>query len=144
VSEQGVEQRRAIRRALVSVYDKTGLEELAQGLHDAGVTLVSTGSTAARIAAAGVPVTPGFMNSGPVVHPHLLAFGDVIGVPAPFGLGNVLSVGDLLILAGLLVILHSACGAPREAEPDMATDTRRPRRAHDHLGRTSSHPESSA
>lgn len=49
--------KRPIRRALISVYDKTGLEELARGLHDAGVELVSTGSTAGRIAAAGVPVT---------------------------------------------------------------------------------------
>ncbi|PWI43764.1 bifunctional phosphoribosylaminoimidazolecarboxamide formyltransferase/IMP cyclohydrolase [Streptomyces sp. ICBB 8177] len=49
--------RRPVRRALVSVYDKTGLEELARGLHAAGVELVSTGSTAARIAGAGVPVT---------------------------------------------------------------------------------------
>lgn len=49
--------KREIRRALVSVYDKTGLEELARGLHEAGVQLVSTGSTAGRIAAAGVPVT---------------------------------------------------------------------------------------
>lgn len=49
--------KRPIRRALVSVYDKTGLEELARGLHEAGVTLVSTGSTASKIAAAGVPVT---------------------------------------------------------------------------------------
>ncbi|NKY46334.1 bifunctional phosphoribosylaminoimidazolecarboxamide formyltransferase/IMP cyclohydrolase [Nocardia cerradoensis] len=49
--------RRAIRRALVSVYDKTGLIELATGLNDAGVELVSTGSTAARIADAGIPVT---------------------------------------------------------------------------------------
>ncbi|WP_432141470.1 bifunctional phosphoribosylaminoimidazolecarboxamide formyltransferase/IMP cyclohydrolase [Streptomyces sp. bgisy084] len=49
--------KRPIRRALVSVYDKSGLEELAQGLHAAGVQLVSTGSTAAKIAAAGVPVT---------------------------------------------------------------------------------------
>ncbi|MFN8079609.1 MAG: bifunctional phosphoribosylaminoimidazolecarboxamide formyltransferase/IMP cyclohydrolase [Kineosporiaceae bacterium] len=47
----------AIRRALLSVYDKTGLEDLALALHAAGVALVSTGSTAARIAAAGVPVT---------------------------------------------------------------------------------------
>ncbi|HEV7932920.1 MAG TPA: bifunctional phosphoribosylaminoimidazolecarboxamide formyltransferase/IMP cyclohydrolase [Actinomadura sp.] len=45
-----------VRRALISVYDKTGLEELAKGLHEAGVEIVSTGSTAARIAAAGVPV----------------------------------------------------------------------------------------
>ena len=46
-----------LRRALISVYDKTGLEEFARGLHEAGVALVSTGSTAATIAAAGVPVT---------------------------------------------------------------------------------------
>ncbi|MGN6404635.1 bifunctional phosphoribosylaminoimidazolecarboxamide formyltransferase/IMP cyclohydrolase, partial [Sinomonas sp.] len=45
-----------IRRALISVYDKTGLEDLAKGLHAAGVRIVSTGSTAKKIAAAGVPV----------------------------------------------------------------------------------------
>ncbi|MGW7684225.1 bifunctional phosphoribosylaminoimidazolecarboxamide formyltransferase/IMP cyclohydrolase [Kribbella sp. NPDC054772] len=49
--------RRPIRRALISVYDKTGLEELASALSAAGVQIVSTGSTAARIAAAGVAVT---------------------------------------------------------------------------------------
>ena len=47
----------AIRRALISVYDKTCLEELARGLRGAGVEIVSTGTTAARIAQAGVPVT---------------------------------------------------------------------------------------
>ncbi|GHS85063.1 bifunctional purine biosynthesis protein PurH [Actinomycetota bacterium] len=49
--------RRPVRRALVSVYDKSGLVELATALDAAGVELVSTGSTAATIAAAGVPVT---------------------------------------------------------------------------------------
>ncbi|GAB3047666.1 bifunctional phosphoribosylaminoimidazolecarboxamide formyltransferase/IMP cyclohydrolase [Sediminivirga luteola] len=48
---------RPIRRALVSVYDKTGLEDLARGLHAHGVALVSTGSTASKIEEAGVPVT---------------------------------------------------------------------------------------
>ncbi|MGE0219985.1 bifunctional phosphoribosylaminoimidazolecarboxamide formyltransferase/IMP cyclohydrolase [Mycolicibacterium sp.] len=52
------EFRRPIRRALISVYDKTGLVPLAQGLHAAGVAIVSTGSTAKTIAGAGVPVTP--------------------------------------------------------------------------------------
>ncbi|MGY5318178.1 bifunctional phosphoribosylaminoimidazolecarboxamide formyltransferase/IMP cyclohydrolase [Neomicrococcus lactis] len=52
-----VQDRVPIRRALISVYDKTGLEELAVGLHEAGVSIVSTGSTAQRIAGAGVPVT---------------------------------------------------------------------------------------
>ncbi|WP_072689659.1 bifunctional phosphoribosylaminoimidazolecarboxamide formyltransferase/IMP cyclohydrolase [Rhodococcus marinonascens] len=51
-------ERKAVRRALVSVYDKTGLVELATGLHKAGIELVSTGSTAAKIADAGIPVTP--------------------------------------------------------------------------------------
>lgn len=49
---------RPLKRALVSVYDKTGLEELARDLHAAGVSIVSTGSTAKTIEAAGVPVTP--------------------------------------------------------------------------------------
>jgi phosphoribosylaminoimidazolecarboxamide formyltransferase/IMP cyclohydrolase len=47
----------AIRRALISVYDKTGLADLASALHSAGVQIVSTGNSAAAIAAAGVPVT---------------------------------------------------------------------------------------
>jgi phosphoribosylaminoimidazolecarboxamide formyltransferase/IMP cyclohydrolase len=51
------ENRIPIRRALVSVYDKTGLEELVRGLHDAGVTLVSTGGSARLIEGLGLPVT---------------------------------------------------------------------------------------
>jgi phosphoribosylaminoimidazolecarboxamide formyltransferase/IMP cyclohydrolase len=46
-----------IRRALVSVYDKSGLEDLVRGLHDAGVVLVSTGGSAALIEGLGIPVT---------------------------------------------------------------------------------------
>ncbi|GAA4393919.1 bifunctional phosphoribosylaminoimidazolecarboxamide formyltransferase/IMP cyclohydrolase [Tsukamurella soli] len=45
------------KRALISVYDKSGLVELATGLAQAGVEVVSTGSTAKTIADAGVPVT---------------------------------------------------------------------------------------
>ena len=46
-----------VRRALISVSDKTGLIELASALHDAGVALVSTGLTAKTIADAGIEVT---------------------------------------------------------------------------------------
>lgn len=49
--------KRPIRRALISVYDKTGLIDLAQGLTAAGVEIVSTGSTAKNIAEKGIPVT---------------------------------------------------------------------------------------
>ncbi|MDO5669659.1 MAG: bifunctional phosphoribosylaminoimidazolecarboxamide formyltransferase/IMP cyclohydrolase [Corynebacterium sp.] len=52
------DDRKVIKRALISVYDKTGLEGLAKSLHDAGVEIVSTGSTAAKIADQGIPVTP--------------------------------------------------------------------------------------
>ena len=76
------EGRRRIRRALISVYDKTGLVALAQGLHAAGVDIVSTGSTAKTIADSGIPVTPvedvtGFPEvlDGRVktLHPHVHA-----------------------------------------------------------------------
>ncbi len=74
--------RRPIRRALISVYDKSGLIPLAKGLHEAGVELVSTGSTAKTIADKGIPVTPvesvtGFPEilDGRVktLHPHVHA-----------------------------------------------------------------------
>ncbi|MDY2941788.1 MAG: bifunctional phosphoribosylaminoimidazolecarboxamide formyltransferase/IMP cyclohydrolase [Varibaculum sp.] len=48
----------AVKRALISVYKKDGLVDFARGLSEAGVEIVSTGSTAKTIAAAGVPVTP--------------------------------------------------------------------------------------
>jgi phosphoribosylaminoimidazolecarboxamide formyltransferase/IMP cyclohydrolase len=50
--------RKPIRRALISVYDKSGLIPLAQELHALGVDIVSTGSTAKTIADKGIPVTP--------------------------------------------------------------------------------------
>jgi len=50
------DQTRRIARALISVSDKTGLEDFARALASAGVDLVSTGGTAAAIAAAGLPV----------------------------------------------------------------------------------------
>jgi phosphoribosylaminoimidazolecarboxamide formyltransferase/IMP cyclohydrolase len=48
---------RPVRRALISVYDKTGLADLVRGLHDAGVALISTGGSAKFIAELGIPVT---------------------------------------------------------------------------------------
>jgi phosphoribosylaminoimidazolecarboxamide formyltransferase/IMP cyclohydrolase len=57
-------------RALLSVYDKTGIVELAQALHDLDVQLVSSGGTARVIAEAGIPVTD---------------VADLTGVPAILG-----------------------------------------------------------
>ena len=77
------------RRALISLSDKTGLEETARALHDLGVELISTGGTKAAIAGFGVPVKdvadltgfPEMMDGRvktlhPVVHGALLAVRD--------------------------------------------------------------------
>jgi phosphoribosylaminoimidazolecarboxamide formyltransferase / IMP cyclohydrolase len=45
-------------RALLSVYDKAGLVDLAQGLAGLGYELVASGGTARSLSAAGLPVTP--------------------------------------------------------------------------------------
>jgi len=71
-----------VRRALLSVSEKTGVVELAQGLVELGVEIVSTGGTARALAQAGVPVRAiedftGFpeMMDGRVktLHPRLYA-----------------------------------------------------------------------
>lgn len=49
--------RRPIRRALISVYDKTGLIELGTALHNAGVEILSTGNTVKALRAADIAVT---------------------------------------------------------------------------------------
>jgi phosphoribosylaminoimidazolecarboxamide formyltransferase / IMP cyclohydrolase len=78
-----------VRRALLSVSDKTGLPEFARSLQERGVTLISTGGSAKAIAAAGVAVTdvsevtgfPEIMDGRvktlhPAIHGGLLAVRD--------------------------------------------------------------------
>lgn len=50
-------ERKVIRRALVSVYDKSGVVELGKTLTEARIEILSTGSTAKTLQAAGIPVT---------------------------------------------------------------------------------------
>ena len=78
-----------VRRALISVSDKTGLIETAQALHALGVELISTGGTRTAIAAAGIPVTDvsettGFpeMMDGRVKTLHPKVHGGLLGVRA--------------------------------------------------------------
>ena len=51
-------ERKAIHRALISVYDKTGLVELGRSLAGKGIEILSTGSTAKTLMDAGIPVLP--------------------------------------------------------------------------------------
>jgi len=79
--------RLVVRRALLSVSDKTGLIETARALHDLGVELVSTGGTRSAIAEAGLPVKDvseltGFpeMMDGRVKTLHPVVHGGLLGV----------------------------------------------------------------
>src|SRR3954465_2043728 len=53
----GQQDKIAIKRALVSVYDKNGLDGLARGVPEAGAELGSTGGSARLISDLGLPVT---------------------------------------------------------------------------------------
>jgi hypothetical protein len=72
-------------------------------------------ATRSALAIAGIDTSGGYSNSAAVAHPKLQFLGDVIPVPGPWPIGNVLSVGDLLIFTGALVLLHTVCGSRRRA-----------------------------
>ncbi|MDT3438480.1 bifunctional phosphoribosylaminoimidazolecarboxamide formyltransferase/IMP cyclohydrolase [Pseudofrankia sp. BMG5.37] len=94
--------RRRLRRALVSVYDKSGLGDLAEAFQAAGVEVVSTGSTAEVLAKHGLAVTPVSTLTG---------FPEVLG-------GRVKTLHPR-VHAGLLADLRQAEHAEALAELDI-------------------------
>jgi Family of unknown function (DUF5317) len=52
-----------------------------------------------------------FANSGPMAHPKLLFLGDVIPFPYPHAVANVFSIGDLLLITGIVLVVHTTCGS---------------------------------
>ena len=75
-----------IRRALISVSDKRGIEDLARALAESGVEILSTGGTARLLAGAGIPVVEigdytGFpeMMAGRVKTLHPKVHGGILG-----------------------------------------------------------------
>jgi phosphoribosylaminoimidazolecarboxamide formyltransferase / IMP cyclohydrolase len=87
-----------IRRALISVFDKTGLDEFAAGLVELGVELVASGGTAAYISELGLDVTP---------------VDELTDVPELIG-GRVKTLHPRI---------HAAILARRDSRQDMATLT---------------------
>lgn len=69
---------------------------------------------------AGLSTETNFANSAPVAHPRLLALGDIIPVPGPWPLGNVVSIGDLAIILGLAIVMHRACRTNDTSSPSAA------------------------
>jgi Family of unknown function (DUF5317) len=73
---------------------------------------------------AGLDDKAGFANSVPIADPHLLPLGDVLAIPAGWPLANVFSVGDLLLVMGLMWMVHRWCRRP---VADATVTTGRPR-----------------
>jgi hypothetical protein len=77
---------------------------------------VNGGTMPARLGAlrtAGLVDTgPGYHNSAAVPDAKLQFLGDIIGVPGPHPLANVISIGDIVLFCGLLLLLHTVCHAP--------------------------------
>ncbi len=113
---------RRVRRALLSVSDKTGIVDFARGLHAAGVALLSTGGTARLLADSGIPVTEvsdytGFpeMLDGrvktlhPKVHGGLLARRDL---PEHMAALDSHGIGPIDLLAVNLYPFDATVGKP--------------------------------
>lgn len=91
----------------------SGMPLLALG---AGLNMLAIGvnggtmpASAFALRVSGIDTSGGFENSGLVHHANLAFLGDIIPVPGPWPIGNVLSIGDLLIYTGGFIVLHCAC-----------------------------------
>src|SRR5512141_3231886 len=115
-------------RAILSVSDKTGLNEFAKGLAARGVQLVSTGGTAKALAAAGLPVTnvsdvTGFpeMMDGRVKTLHPAIHGGILARRnRPDDLDAIARQGITLVD---LVVVNLYPFAKAAADPDTPFDT---------------------
>ncbi len=75
-------------------------------------------ATAHALRAAGIKPRVGFQNSGVLAHPHLSWLGDIMVTPSWLPLRNMLSVGDLVLLLGaVILVMRVTHSAPPEAEP---------------------------
>lgn len=89
-------------------------------------------ATATALRAAGITQDGDhFANSTTVAHPHLALLGDIFAVPAAAGpLANVFSIGDLILTAGVLWLIHAAAHCPRTTpRPAPALPSQHPRSA---------------
>ena len=67
-------------------------------------------ASASALEAAGFQQTPGeFINSTSLPDAHLQFLGDVFATPSWLPVQNVYSIGDLLIVVGVLLAVHSIC-----------------------------------
>ncbi len=107
------------KRALLSVYDKAGVVDLAAGLHDLGWVVLSSGGTAAAIAAAGIPVTDVATLTGlppilghRVVTLHPLIHGGILADPADLSHAADMAAHGIEPIDLVVVNLYPFAAAP--------------------------------
>ncbi len=92
-----------------------GLLLIALGGMTNGLVIALNGGTlpasAGALARAGMTSDPHFANSGVLAHPVLPWLGDVVATPSWLPFRNVISVGDVVVLLGALLLVHGACGS---------------------------------
>jgi hypothetical protein len=98
-----------------------GARIIAAGAFSNGLAIILNQGVMPASAAAqrlvGLVQRRGFLNSAHLTKPHLLWLGDIIPIPGPPALRNVLSIGDFAIFAGMIVLLHHTC-RPERDRPD--------------------------
>jgi Family of unknown function (DUF5317) len=78
------------------------------------------------LAAAGIATDPGaFSNSTAVAEPALLLLGDIFWVPASWPVSNVFSIGDVVIVVGAFLALHTIAGSRLAVRRFAAPGSRR-------------------
>jgi hypothetical protein len=77
-------------------------------------------ATAGALKASGWRATPGhFANSAALPHPRLVPLGDVFSTPPWFPVHSVFSIGDVLIVLGVALFLHSICRGTDQGESQV-------------------------
>jgi hypothetical protein len=87
---------------------------LGAGLNALAITINggTLPASAAALRAAGIHDRPGFDNSDVLSHPHLGWLGDVMATPSWLPMRNMLSVGDLVLFAGAVILVITVTRMP--------------------------------
>jgi hypothetical protein len=98
-----------------------GMLLIAAGAGANGLAIAVNGGTmpasAWALRHAGIPQRAGFHNSGVLAHPHLAWLGDIMVTPSWLPLRNMVSVGDLVLLAGAIVLVVRVGRATKPTDP---------------------------
>jgi hypothetical protein len=95
-----------------------GLNALAIAVNDGTLP-----ASAHALATAGIKPRVGFQNSGVLAHPHLAWLGDIMVTPSWLPLRNMMSIGDVVLLAGaVILVMRVSHTAPDSDRPEQVRE----------------------